>query len=768
LASPRWCSHLAQAWTERHEHHTNDFVELRPGQLREAIDFTLAPGGVAISGTVLDISGGVIEGAWVTATNDRGGPGRGRSVVWTDASGRFEAWVAPHHATLIAEADGYASGGRGRYVAAPSSTAELVLTPESVIVGRVVVAGSGEPVAGVVITARSSSFLDANGTARSDDGGRFRVTKLQPGIYDLVARGDALYGEAGQQIHVALAETSDEVVITLHPARLVTGLVRYAGAEAKPCASDYVRLRGRDDSTKWHSGEIRSGGEVEIPGVLTGSYAVDVSCAGGVSGAEYPDLEVADAAVDGQVWEVREGQAIAGEVVDANGEPIAGAVVYAAMQLDAGDPRGQQTKTAAPATEAAGQFRVAGLLPGRYQLRVWGPGPRVEPIDVELEPGADIHDIHLELPATGTVRGQVRDARGTPLVSVSVRGAGVDRPSYAGAVTDDEGRFVLESVEVGEVRVTAYEGMTALRSPGTGDDDEQGVVIDVVVGDNDELTLTVEATSGRISGRVLDETGAPVADAFVSHRRMSDSAAAGQGESKRSLRWGFYDRPVLTDVDGKFVIEGLNEAASYALGAFRKGGGEALVDGIRPGESVDMTIVATGELAGRLVVEGGVAPDRAMLTLVESREGLRRGDALFRTGGEFRFQELPPGTYTLTVDSTAGAAEIEGIEVAAGEVVDDLLVTLTPRVRVKGRLVDIDTREPVPGMIASVSARKGAQGVGTSEPGDEHISDAGGRFEIANARTGKVRLILRPRNWGGDNKYSWAPIAMVTAGKAIE
>src|SRR5690606_27537959 len=137
----------------------------------------------------------------------------------------------------------------------------------------------------------------------------------------------------------------------------------------------------------------------------------------------------------------------------------------------------------------------------------------------------------------------------------------------------------------------------------------------------------VESRNATIRGRVLDEHGSPVADAFVSHQRMSDSAAAASGRSRAGLRWNFEDRPVLTDADGTFVIDNLAENASYVLGAFRKGGGEAVQEGVRPGEQVELTIVATGEIAGKVVTASGDAPpERMKVTINNDAEGLSRSD----------------------------------------------------------------------------------------------------------------------------------------------
>lgn len=81
-------------------------LRLASGETRSGIDITLQPGGVELSGTVKDIGGGPVEGAWVRAAataHRAGGPARARSL----ADGSFRLWVAPGNIDLYAQADGY-------------------------------------------------------------------------------------------------------------------------------------------------------------------------------------------------------------------------------------------------------------------------------------------------------------------------------------------------------------------------------------------------------------------------------------------------------------------------------------------------------------------------------------------------------------------------------------------------------------------------------------------------------------------------------------
>ncbi len=749
--------YLPQRWAARHETYREELLQLHAGQTRDDVDFTLRAGGFEVEGVVRDISGGVIEGAFVWVGSN-GFNEWGRSAGVSDGEGKFSLWAAPGRIIVHADADGYAPGTR--MSGAPGQTLEVLLTPESVITGRVVMAGTGEPVSGVVVRAEGERFFsEGQGQARSDDAGKFRINKLAPGIYTVGARGDELYGEAVELVHLGLAQTADDVVVELHPAFVVSGQLTLAGGtEPRPCPQGSIGLKDRTDKRNSRFGRATADGEVEIRSVLPGTYEVEVRCDGMVPELEYADIEVTDANVSGQVWEVREGLAIRGEVVDGQGRPVEGVKVFAGMKVDPDSPRKQMTRGISDPTLEDGQFTIAGLLPGSYEVRLFATErPETEALDVELESGADINDIHIQVPSDGNIAGVIRDADGQPVAGVALRANALAQRSSAIGVSDDDGRFVIEHLAVGDVRIFAMQGMATLRAPGTSDDDEQGTLARVEANETTEVEIVVESQKATIRGRVLDEHGSPVADAFVSHQRESDSAAAAQGAAKRSLRWRFEDRPVLTDHDGNFVIEGLADNATYTIAASRRGGGEAVQDGVSVGASVELTIVDTGEIAGKVVTgEGEAAPERFKLTLHNDAEALTRTDELFRSGGAFRMKELPPGTYTLIADSSVGVARVEGIELAGGEIKDDLVVTLTPRVTVRGRLLDIDSKAPIPGLSVSVTARGTTVSFGQDKGGDApHISDADGRFEVADALTGKVTLSVVPRSFVGENRYSW-------------
>jgi protocatechuate 3,4-dioxygenase beta subunit len=726
-------------------------VELRAGSERTGIDFVLKAGGVEVTGVIKDLAGGEIEGAFVSASSGAWGED-GRSFTRSDAEGRFSVWVATPRAWISAFADGYTEASRE--AAVPGTFVEVFLVPESVVVGKVVWAGSGTPVAGAEVSTSSSAFFSGSGSTTTDADGTFRLEGLEPGSHKLHVSGDELTGMSDQKVHVGLGQTSEPVVVVVHPAFAVRGTVLVDGKT--PCSFGRVRLQDEAHKTDGSRGSHgREDGTVLVQGVLPGTYEVSVSCDGFVAQDAYPDVVVVDASLEGLTWSVSAGRSIRGVVVDAAGKPVAGAHVSARARAGAGDPRGRRTGAWGERTEADGSFAVTGLLPGSYELAIdhHDHVSPPEPSAVELPEDRDLEGIELALLASGKLGGIVRDEKGAAVSGVSVSLVG---PRRGSATTNDAGRFEIAAVAVGEHRVIARRGWSdTMRAPGATDDDAAGERVEVRAGEVTEVELVVESQDGRITGRVVAEGGEPVADAFVEAVRESDSAAAASGGSRSRVRWGSWSRqPVLTDEDGRFVLEDLAEQGAYTILAHRKGGGEAVTEHVSAGSDVELAIEQTGVLAGVVRLEGGGMPTRFSVSAVDRAAGIRESDTFFETSGAWRLTNLPPGKFEVSVDAAEGNAKTD-VELAEGAEKTDVELVLAPRVTLEGRLVDATTGEPVPGLKVSAGTSGGSIAFRSdNKPNQEDVSDAQGRFVIEDAPTGKVRIFVTSPGMSRSD-YGW-------------
>jgi protocatechuate 3,4-dioxygenase beta subunit len=745
--------------------------DLGPGEERHDIDIVLQPGGVELAGVVNDIGGGPVEGAWVEATFAMSvalhATARARSL----ADGRFRLWVAPGYVMLIARADGYADSWSS--ARAPGQTVEILLTPESTLSGRVVQVGTGAPVSGARVASAGpgdwspDSVGDLGSVALADDQGRFRLTRLPPGRYKPVARSARGYGQARESVLLGLGQSTGGLVIELHPATAVTGRVLVAGSEA-PCPTSWVSLN--DTKRERHLIEaIDRDGRIEIEGVLAGRYRVEIRCNEFLAEEEYPDVIVAAGEAQAeQRWTVSAGGRIRGTVRASEGAPVVNASVVAHPQ--AAQSNGLFGGGAA-GVGADGRFELAGLAAGTYQVSVVAPDhPEMrEPVLVTVSDGGDA-TVDIRFEAGGDMLGDVVDEKGRPVAGVTVVADAESSGGTGGHMvisglgqsgrteTADDGSFALRGLRPGTYHLSAWNsrgsGATSLRSLGVRDDDGAGEKVEVTAGGAVRTRLVVESQSGVIRGRVVDARGGAITDALVDAELEPESGAGPSGVARETLRWVGSRRPIMTDTDGRFAMEKLSPG-TYTVRAYRRGGGEALADGVAVGADIVMTIRPTGSIAGRVVSEGAV-PEEITIVLADQQTGFSRRERFFRTAGEFALRDLPPGSFAVSVRAFEGTGDAEAV-LAEGQNLTGLMVRMAGRATLTGRLVSLDQGKPVPGYQIEVTPHAPGRRLTMSfESGREPpITGQDGRFVVEDVPVGRVQVFARPPDFTEDSRYGF-------------
>jgi RNA polymerase sigma-70 factor (ECF subfamily) len=211
----------------------------------------------------------------------------------------------------------------------------------------------------------------------------------------------------------------------------------------------------------------------------------------------------------------------------------------------------------------------------------------------------------------------------------------------------------------------------------------------------------------RLHGRVVDPTGAPVADADVVLLRI-----AGQDFETLDLEFEHAERRLgatRTDADGRFSFAGESTEAGrrYALRA----SGPPLAHTLAPatvwasaGPPVEIALASGGAVSGQVVRPDEQPAIGARLVLRTTGSG-RLGRTLARSdaGGGFRFDGLAPGGYRLEVSSDEGATPgWRALVVEAGRE-RQLLIRLERGWELTGRVTDAVTGRPVAGARVSES-----------------------------------------------------------------
>jgi protocatechuate 3,4-dioxygenase beta subunit len=741
-------------------------LALKAGEVQEHVDFALERGGVEVKGRVKDIAGGTVANAVVTVVSGQEWSPTSTSVAKSGAQGEFTVWVAPGRIAAKAIASGYTAGKKTGV--APGQLIEILLTPESVLQGKVVEAGTDNPVAGAKVSAGAlkQDVFEWGGneaTTFTDAEGRFRIPGLDPGRYKPTASNAHGFGTAPESVLLGLAESSHEVVIEMHAALAISGKIDLGG---KPCETGNVSLKEKaTNERRWADSDPE--GRVRIDGLLPGTYEVQVYCEHAAHRDKYDPIQLAAKDVTGVVWHVDAGLSASGIVVDSAGQPVAFARVQA--QTKGGDPR-SQFGWASTETKKDGTFKLRGLLNSGYGLTVHREGitPLKDPFDLKVD--RDVEGVKITLASGGAIEGTIVDSSGSPVGGLGVRAKGERWDWESGQTTSrDDGTFSFPSLNPGDYHVEAQRNWTAVRAPGTKDDDVQGATATVRPGETARVKIVVESQRGEIRGRVVDENGVALSDAFVDAEREPESAGASTGEARRAMHWDWSDRaPVLTDLEGNFTVGKLSPGA-YTVRAFRKGGGESVVEGVRVGTSVTLKIKTEGSISGTLVDAKGATPERFSISLRDDRTGVARHESFFGTRGAWTMRDLSEGTYHVVGE--AGGRALVDVKIAQGEKREGVALVLEPHATVRGRVIALETGKPVAGMQVFVRAAKGDQSnmFFIDESSDRrNITDADGRFELEQAPAGRVVVTLFPKDFSNGD-YAFASVgATVQAGAPNE
>ncbi len=424
-------------------------------------------------------------------------------VTRSAADGTFSLRLARGaDVTLRVTADGFAAADLPHRQA--GECVRVVLQPGVRVTIRVT-GEAGEPVPGAAIRLlrherQGDATFDRSGT--SDDAGGCVFQDLPgggPAYVECVAAGRAPVYFQPAEIPAAGESTID--------VKLATGRV----------------LRGR--VVEGATGAAVAGARVGMAWVLAG--AVETSADGtfalpGWTGKGFSDVHVlakgfGRAARTVGVEEYLEfalerGFDATGRLVDARGEPVAGACVSAVASVRDGGT--QRMSTSHTTSDAAGAFVVTDLvraLPHRLIVTAPGHARLLRPIPV---PPADVaaHELgDVVLSAPRAIEGRVVGATGEPIARMPLELWGPDDRDYfhygmnERRATDDLGRFRFPDLAPGGYQITtkqrgASEVVAHVQLPPDADLRDVRIVVDT----GREVTVTV-----------VDDTGSPVERAVV-------------------------------------------------------------------------------------------------------------------------------------------------------------------------------------------------------------------------------------------------------------
>lgn len=423
-----------------------------------------------------------------------------------------------------------------------------------------------------------------------------------------------------------------------------------------------------------------------------------------------------------------------GVVLDEGGLPVEGATIYLiSSENSTAEPLPKEGSVISARSDPQGRFKSQ-LSHGSWDLRASAPGLIATVVrGIVVGPGHAPVDLGTVVLRRGAVLdGQVVDSQGKPIAGCQVRtlpAGGMVLARFLAAGAEDESAETLSGADGGFTLTGLPEGQpvtVVVSAEGYISATLQGVQVPA------ERPLRVTLSSGsRISGRVVDESGAPVTRAQV----LAVPEEPGGGGAAEHL-----------DEDGGFVIENLSPghvtlavAAPGFQPAQRKGievpagkdvsGLEVVV---RKGATIEgrVTTADGRPVAGtHLRVMPAADPGGPLLAALGLPEAVADGD------GAYQLEGVPEGTRSIVAEERDHPKVVQTLAVQPGS--NHLDFQLADGREVSGRVID-PQGQPVPGAEVSLSSRSSAWYATTGPDGG---------FRMTAIPDGAYRLLAKKDGW---------------------
>ena len=457
-----------------------------------------------------------------------------------------------------------------------------------------------------------------------------------------------------------------------------------------------------------------------------------------------------------------QGATVAGRITGEDGSPIGGAEIAAGTNaLILIDGNSEETVSAADGT-----YVLTGLAAGKVQLSVeaqgWLPA---EELQVEVVDGQRTDGFDVVLSRGNSVLGRVVWPDGTPAVGAQVtalqKRRGGWREESARTSSGESGAFELSGLGKGPFEVQAHldpeGGEDELRLPDrmlevaerfedvgeleevfenwqVGSPTTWRAVAKRVEANATGLLLTLEEPV-KLTGRVLDDRGAPIAAFSVTARPASANRWEGRDVASQSFQ----------TEDGAFELGGLFPG-KWSLAAEANGYSPA-EDGLtitipHVGSPVVITLDRGVTLAGTVVDPNGNPIENAsVLAQTGSEEDWGEGSSEDTdASGAFAFERVALGGLFLVASHDDWASsETLPIDLAPGESLDDIVLQLRNGGTITGEVYDSQGQ---PAVGQNVQAGSGGFGFGGGE--DTVVTDEAGFFQFDNVTPGQVMVVAMP------------------------
>ncbi|HEY4058440.1 MAG TPA: carboxypeptidase-like regulatory domain-containing protein [Kofleriaceae bacterium] len=610
-------------------------VEVKLSDKSDPVVIHLAAG-ASVNVTVVDEKDVPLKGATVR---------HGDHVATTDDKGvALVKPVRPGWVDVVASKDGYAPTPGYATVGASGTTGEIrVILRKGFAVSGIVLDDKGAPLAKVKVRPRGDAWFGATGEsdsqAVSDDKGKFEIKALASGAHTLEAN-DGDHAPAQSAPFVITDKAVTGISITMKPGAVVAGTV--STTDGKPAPFAVVRIAEKSQRA-WGGGARQVScddkGAFEMRGLA--QHAVQVRAENDLAASKIVDVDLEKTPEKKDVALVLDvSGTISGIVVDETGKPVPEVQVNAFPDLLGGGKTeglalGGFSSTT---TDGGGGFSVHGLPDGPY--KVWAVrenrGGFGEWGQHGISAKTGDKSLKITLPANGELKGKiVLDGSPTPPTPAYV----VIAESPATPI-DKDGTFDLKDTDSGSFDIT-------FRGPGFSTLVQRDVKIDP--GKTTDMGTITVFRGRKLTGKVVDNTGAPVAGAKV---KVGDMLFSSENQDAQldTVEEAYGVRSAITDADGAFSIIGVSKKGSTAAAEHPDRGRSAPIslpagtDDLPP---VTLALRGFGSIAGKVTMQGKPVGGATVSQTIKGSQGFQMTVAQTADDGSFVMAKVPEGEIVL-------------------------------------------------------------------------------------------------------------------------
>jgi hypothetical protein len=428
------------------------------------LEITLAPGGSVAGKLVNSETQSPAAGIKVVVSG-----GRERYETTSDASGQFKQGGLPKgKASVFVEDTALVASGPNTCEITPDETAELTipLVKGGTVKGVVVDGETGDPIAGVTASAspqgNESGGLARKSLAATAADGSFVIEGVGDGGYQVYA-SDGKRASKPTIVEARAGETIDGVVVTFNRPKPKGVEGRVLGAQGAPIEDAYLMFGGVNGQTFPERGQPMRGGRFSLDGMYGANAGYTVralTLEGSTDPIPIPSAAEVPVTMTLRVVHPRTG-IIEGQVLNANGQPVAHAEVIAQL---AGSTSTSAISGQVLVADDQGRFTASTLFAEPYTIAVrdQGRGFTVEPevgiisngeftrFDrniIDLAVGQKVSNVVVRFEQTGMlIAGTVSGPDGNPLADARVEV--VENPGVSGHSLSD-GRFQIAVKDAG-------------------------------------------------------------------------------------------------------------------------------------------------------------------------------------------------------------------------------------------------------------------------------------------------------------------------------